>query len=179
MKNIALALLLTIIVSACSSGTTVGDIPNNITGTYRGEFESSNENSRGTVTLNIAEDDGGTISGNAIFESFFDDDRCFANGIVTGSTSGFSVFMELSATVTVTTSTPTSEPVTTTTTNPDGTTTTTTTEVSTGVEIEESEEEINVNFQLTQSNNGNTLTGTYVGANCSNATGSGSIVFFR
>ena len=152
MKNIALALILTILVAACSSGTTVGDIPNNVTGVYRGNIESTNERSRGSVILNIAEDSNGDIIGNIIFELEFDGDDCLLNSTVAGGTSGFSVALSLvEGSIT--------------TTDADGETTTDTV---TGA-----------SFQLTQANAGNTLTGTYVGASCSNSTGSGSIVLTR
>ena len=156
MKNIALALILTILVAACSSGTTVGDIPNNITGVYRGNIESTNERSRGTVLLNIAEDDTNNIIGNAQFELEFDDDVCLLNSRVEGFTSGFTASLTLVG-----------ASVTTTEIDGDGNTTTTTEAVD------------GASFQLTQANAGNTLTGTYVGASCSNSTGSGSVVLTR
>ena len=161
MKNIILSLFLAMTVSACSSGSSVADTPFNITGVFNGTFVSNtNDNTRssGEFTLNIAEDDAGNVSGNIIFANAGGnvDNSCVFSGLVEGSTSGFSVAID--ATV------------------PGGTTVTVDDEDGNPMEVDISGAQIN--YQLTQSNNGNTLTGTFVSQNlarCSNFSGSGTV----
>ncbi|HAU68653.1 MAG: hypothetical protein P8I38_01325 [Arenicella sp.] len=89
-NSVLLALVIAFTMTACSSGTTVSPEPINLTGLYKGTFTNTDENSTGTITLNIAESiDGTTVSGNIIFES--DDTNCLSNGPITGTISGFSL----------------------------------------------------------------------------------------
>ena len=92
MKNIAISLALALFLAACSSGSSVSDIPPlDISGLYTGEFESSNGLDEGVVTLNIQEDNTGTIGGNLILEFDRNDPSCIVNGVIAGSRSGFNV----------------------------------------------------------------------------------------
>ena len=161
MKNIILALFLAVTVSACSSGSSVADTPFNITGVYNGTFVSNtNDDTRnsGEFTLNIAEDNAGNVSGNIIFANAGGnvDNGCVFSGLVNGDTSGFSVALTVDV--------------------PSGTIVTVVDMDGNPVDVDISSGEIN--YQLTQSNNGNTLTGTFVSQNlasCSNFSGSGSV----
>lgn len=156
MKNIILSLLLITFVSACSSGSTVADTPFNVTGIYTGTYENTDGSQSGSFTLNIVEDEtSGAIVGNILFES--DDDSCFVNGSVTGSTSSFSVFLEADQSFQVTEISP-----------------------SFGV-VERTDFEGSISYVLTQSNNGNTLSGTYISTTdlCSNFTGAGTVQINR
>lgn len=87
MKNIFLALAVALLTSACSSGTTVADLPANVTGRYLGTFQNTPDTQSGTIALTIAEADGGVVTGNIIFES--DGDNCLGNNVVTGTSTGF------------------------------------------------------------------------------------------
>jgi len=92
MKNIALTIVLALVLAACSSGSTVADIPFNVTGTYFGEYENSTNMRDGTFTLNIAEDQAGNINGTIIYDKDpLDAFACEINSVVSGDTSGFSV----------------------------------------------------------------------------------------
>ena len=161
MKNIILSLFTLLLVSACSSGSTVADTPFNVTGLFQGEFENTSGSRRSTFTLNIVEDvDSGDISGNLIFADEGDDDSgCTFNGLVTGSTAGFSVALVASVSG-----------------------------INEDPEVDENGDPVEqtvsgtINYQLTQSNSGNRMTGTYVTiglGSCSNASGAGSVVINR
>lgn len=108
MKNFALAFALTCLLAACSSGSSVSEIPpNDISGRYTGSFESTNELSDGTLTLNI-QDAGGTLTGNLIVEFDPDEPSCVVNSAILGDSvrSGFNVtIITTSITFTLTAST--------------------------------------------------------------------------
>lgn len=88
MKKLALMFVMTLFLTACSSGNTVSDEPINLTGNYFGEFENQEGNDEGTVILDLVEDTDGNFSGIAQFI----DSGCLLNGTVTsGFTSGFNV----------------------------------------------------------------------------------------
>lgn len=158
MKNILLSLLLVLLVSACSSGSTVADTPFNITGLFSGTYESNSSptindvRTSGRFTLNIVESDSGVISGNILFENDLNviNNGCVFNALVNGFTSGFSVAL--------------------------------TAEVPEGETFEGEAVVGQVDYQLTQSNSGNTLTGTYIATNlqnCSNFSGAGTVTINR
>jgi hypothetical protein len=92
MKKLALTFVMTLFLVACSSGTTVSDSPNNLTGTYTGTFENQEGTDKGTVILDLVEDNDGNFSGIAQFV----DSLCLVNStIASGSTVGFSVRLVL------------------------------------------------------------------------------------
>ncbi len=188
MKNIALTLAMTVLLAACSSGSTVAPLPSTVNSQFAGNFQNINNTQRGTVRLDIVEDDSGAVTGNIIFES--NTANCLGNNTVSGTTNGFnlSIASEINRTrftIVTTTTRPTGATTvstrfatsgtvgTQTRTGSDGTVTTTvtTSEDLTG----------NLNIQLAISNNGNTLSGTYVttGNVCSNSTGSGDMTLNR
>lgn len=94
MKNIAISLVLAVLLAACSSGTSVSEIPpTDISGVYSGDFESSNGLNEGSLTMNI-QDNGGVLSGNLILEFDMDDPSCIVNNVFDETTSartGFNV----------------------------------------------------------------------------------------
>lgn len=157
MKNIILSLLLVVFVSACSSGSTVADLPDNITGTYSGAFENTAGTESGTMTLNIIESETGVVTGNIIFETQDNEENCFVNGSISGTTSSFNVVLTANQSFEVTVTTVSGTVVSTT--NFDGT----------------------IEYLLTQSNRGRNLTGSYIttGNICSNFTGAGTVEFVR
>lgn len=158
MKNIALVIALILTLAACSSGTTIGEVPPTITGLYKGEFTSLNDRDSGTMIMNLAQStEGKEIGGTLQFVYDKQDPTCLANTTISGTVDGFSVRLE--AEFTGTSSSTTDE---------DGKTTTTTESGGT------------VTFQLTA--NDNTLFGTYVtsgGNACSNYSGSGNVTIKR
>jgi len=64
MKNLALALLLSVLVAACSSGNTISDVPQNVTSTFQGSFTDSVGS--GSITLNLSDDNAGNVSGSIL-----------------------------------------------------------------------------------------------------------------
>ncbi|MFT6408576.1 MAG: hypothetical protein ACJAQ6_001996 [Arenicella sp.] len=137
MKNLALALAITLLLAACSSGSTVAPQEVILNGVFTGTFANTEGTQDGTATFNLSQAaNASDIAGNAIFET---DGRntCLINGVVAGVNGG------ASASVTVG----------------------------------------GANFQLAISNNGNTLSGTYVlttiTEECSSESGSGSITLNR
>ncbi len=136
MKNLALALAMTFLLAACSSGSTVAPLDVILSGTFNGSFENTSGNQDGTATFSISQASGTTdLSGNAVFDTNTTN-TCLLNNTLTGTNNGSS------ATITVGGS----------------------------------------NFQLAISNNGNTLSGTYVTTatdTCSNGSGSGTITLNR
>lgn len=139
MKNIALTLALTILLAACSSGggSTVVELPNNLTGVFNGTYESQNGDDSGSITLNLAQPLDGTDLTGVVTVDADVPGVCLGNGAIDeGSISGFSA------------------------------------------SITAGQAEGTVVFQLTFDNE-NTLTGTYVASDCSNATGAGSITVSR
>lgn len=94
MKNFALVLAFTLLLAACSSGSSVSEIPpDNISGSYSGDFISNNELSEGRLTLNI-QDNAGELTGNVIVDFNPDERTCIANASIEGSRSGFNVTLE-------------------------------------------------------------------------------------
>lgn len=94
MKNIAISLAMIVLLGACSSGTTVSEVPpTNISGLYTGEFESSNGRADGNITMNV-QDNGGALAGNMILEFSLTDPSCIINlpfDPTTSSRVGFNV----------------------------------------------------------------------------------------
>lgn len=197
MKNLVLATAFAVLVSACSSGTTVSDVPSNVTSRFVGTFQNTPGTQSGNVTLDILENDSGAVSGNIIFTS--SGANCLSTSTVSGTTSGFTVSLsspqsgdrfQITTTVVETDNTTmTSTTVSVTTVNSssgtEGTTvsestsgniTTTTTRVTTRVAVMGT-----LNIQFTSSNGGSTLSGTYTvsGDTCSNQTGSGTMTVSR
>lgn len=158
MKNIVLAIALILTLAACSSGTTVGEVPPTITGLYKGPFTSLNERDEGTMILNLAQStEGKQIGGTLQLVYDKQNPTCLVNTVIKGEVDGFSVSLEADF-----------DKIVTKTIGPDGKETTTETGGGT------------ITFQLTA--NANTMTGTYVtiGSNsCSKFSGSGSITLTR
>lgn len=93
MKKLALTFVMTLFLVACSSGTTVSDIPNNLTGNYTGTFENQEGTDMGTVIIDLVEDDQGNFTGIAQFI----DSLCLVNSPITsGTTVGFTLNLVLS-----------------------------------------------------------------------------------
>jgi hypothetical protein len=137
MKKLAFALAITLLLAACSSGSTVAPLDVSLNGVFTGTFENVEGTQDGAATLNLSQaSDSNAISGNAIFET---DDRntCLINGLVVGTNNGASASLTIGG----------------------------------------------ANIQLAISNNGNTLSGTYVLVaptdSCSSESGSGSITLNR
>ena len=196
MKNIALSLVLTMLVAACSSGTTVSETPSNVTSRFQGTFANTPGTQSGTVILDIQEDTAGNVTGNIIFQA--SGDNCLQNATVAGETTGFSLNLNAPQTIvefTITTRVVESDSVTgqsterttvrksdtgtvgtTTTTTVSGTVTRTTTVTTTSTDLTGT-----LTIQFTSSNGGNNLSGTYTvsGNTCSNPTGSGNMNLSR
>lgn len=99
MKNIALALTMLIAMAACSSGTTVAELPPVVTGFYEGGYESLNRNDKGTMRLNLVQDEtSGEITGTIQITFSPVNETCLGNAVIAGVISGFSV--TLTATIT-------------------------------------------------------------------------------
>ena len=137
MKNLALALAITLLLAACSSGSTVAPEAVTLSGVFSGPFSNTEGTDEGTATLNLSQIAGSTdVTGNAIFEN---DGRniCLINGTITGANNGANVTLTIGS----------------------------------------------ANLQLAISNNGNTLSGTYVltatSSTCSSESGSGTITLNR
>ncbi len=198
MKNLALTLAMAVLLAACSSGSTVSPLPSTVNSQFSGTFKNQNNTQNGEIRFDIAEDEGGNIVGNMIVTNNTNV-RCIANGTLSGVSNGFNIslvttqtrsrFQIVTTRVRVTGTDENGNPITTetvttefrdtgregTTDSADGrgnrTTVVTTREDVTG----------NINIQLAISNNGNTLSGTYVAdANlCSNSTGTGDMTLNR
>ena len=194
MKNAAFAVLFSMLVVACSSGTAVTELPQNVTSRFSGTFQNTPGSQNGTLTIDIVESATGVITGNIIFTSSAS--NCLRNAPVNGTSNGFNVSLsaaqnrvEFVETTTVTR--PGTEemptPVVTTTirkleNGQAGTTTTTAGDGTTTVVVTvENALSATLNMQFAVSNNGNTLSGSYVtdGNTCSNQTGSGSMNLSR
>jgi len=138
MKNLALALAMTLLLAACSSGSTVAPQEISLNGVFSGTFENTAGDQDGTATFNLSQIANATeVTGNAIFDTTTVN-TCLVNGTITaGINSGASVTLTVG----------------------------------------------NTNFQLAISNNGNTLSGTYVTTEtagvCSSGSGGGSITLNR
>ncbi len=138
MKNLALALAMTLLLAACSSGSTVTPQDVTLNGVFTGTFENTDGMQGGTATFNFSQVSGSdAVSGNAIFDTTTLVNTCLINGTITGTNNGANLSVTRGET----------------------------------------------NFQLAISNNGNTLSGTYVTtpdpATCSNESGSGTITLNR
>jgi len=83
MKNLALTLAMTVLLAACSSGSTVAPLPSTVNSQFAGEFRNQNGTQEGTVRLDIVEDDGGGVTGNIIFDAI--GENCLGNSTVTGT----------------------------------------------------------------------------------------------
>jgi hypothetical protein len=137
MKNLALTLFITILLSACSSGSTVAPLDVTLNGVFTGTFENVEGTQDGTATLNLSQlSDSTAITGNAIFDTG-DRNTCLINGLVAGTNNGASANITIGG----------------------------------------------ANLQLAISDNGNTLSGTYVlvaaTTICSSESGSGTITLSR
>jgi hypothetical protein len=137
MKNLALALAITLLLAACSSGSTVAPLDISLNGVFTGTFENIDGSQDGTATLNLTQlSDSDAITGNAIFDTG-DRNICLISGVVTGTNSGASASLNIGS----------------------------------------------ANLQLAISNNGSTLSGTYVLVAatdiCSSDSGSGTITLNR
>jgi hypothetical protein len=137
MKNLALALAITLLLAACSSGSTVAPLDVTLNGVFSGTFENVDGTQDGSATLNLSQvTDGTAIAGNAIFDTE-NRNTCLINGTVTGVNNGSSASITIGS----------------------------------------------INLQLAISNNGNTLSGTYViteaSSTCSSGSGSGTVTLNR
>ncbi|MBL4674246.1 MAG: hypothetical protein JKX81_18445 [Arenicella sp.] len=137
MKKLAFALAITLLLAACSSGSTVAPLDVSLNGVFTGTFVNVEDTQDGTATLNLSQlADSSAITGNAIFDTG-DRNTCLINGLVTGTNSGASASLTIGG----------------------------------------------ANLQLAISNNGNTLSGTYVLVTatdiCSSESGSGTITLSR
>ncbi|NND00151.1 MAG: hypothetical protein HKN85_08215 [Gammaproteobacteria bacterium] len=195
MKNTAFAVMISILVAACSSGTAVTELPQNATSRFQGTYQNTPNTQSGVVIIDIFEDESGQITGNIIFQP---DGliNCLRNAAVSGNSNGFNISLvapmsgrlytitttitepdDVSAGGTVTPGAVTVE-VRTATSGIEGTTTTTSSNGTvTTVETTSNDLEGDLNMQFALANNGNTLNGTYTttGNLCSNQTGSGTM----
>lgn len=94
MKNIALTIAFTFLLAACSSGggSTVVELPNNLTGVFTGTYESQNGDDSGSITINLAQplDGSPDLSGVVTVDADVPG-VCLGNGAITaGTVSGFS-----------------------------------------------------------------------------------------
>jgi len=168
-------------------------LPSTVNSQFEGPFMNINNTQSGTVRLDLVESDGGALSGNVIFTSTGTGGNCLGNTTIGGNSTsnGFNLSIVTNEIVR------TRFTIVTTTTRPDGSTTQTTrfatsgtvgTETRTGSDgtvttTVTSEDDLTgvINIQLAISNNGNTLSGTYVttGTICSNNTGTGDMTLNR
>ena len=137
MKKLTFALALTLLLTACSSGSTVAPLDVSLSGVFTGTFVNVEGTQDGSATLNLSQlADSDAVTGNAIFDTG-DRNTCLINGLVTGTNNGASASLTVSG----------------------------------------------ANLQLAISDNGNTLSGTYVlvaaSTTCSSESGSGSITLTR
>lgn len=137
MKKLTFALALTLLLAACSSGSTVAPLDVSLSGVFTGTFVNVEGTQDGSATLNLSQlSDSDAVTGNAIFDTG-DRNTCLINGLVTGTNNGASASLTIGG----------------------------------------------ANLQLAISDNGNTLSGTYVLVDatdiCSSESGSGSITLTR
>lgn len=93
MKNIVLTIALTFLLAACSSGggSTITELPNNLTGVFTGTYESQNGDDTGTITINLAQPQDDTELTGVVTVEPDDPGVCLSNGAITsGTVSGFS-----------------------------------------------------------------------------------------
>jgi len=61
---------MTLLLAACSSGSTVAPLDASLSGVFIGSFENTDGSQGGTATFNLSQTDGATaLTGNAIFET--------------------------------------------------------------------------------------------------------------
>ena len=184
MKNITLILLFTLLLAACSSGTTVSDSPQNVTSRFQGTFQTTVAGESGSVTIDLIENASGDITGNIIFTS--NGSICLRNSTVNGSSTGFNIVLgaaqeyELFTITTTVTSPSGSSSSTTITTSLSGTAGTVTTTDSNGTTTVVTSSEVlsgTLNMQFVIGNNGTNINGTYTvsGNTCTNSTNSGTM----
>jgi hypothetical protein len=89
MKNLFLAFLSALTISACSSGSTVTESPANVTSRFQGTFQNTPNTQSGSVIIDIIEDASGGISGNIIFQA--SGNNCLRNAPISGNSSGFNM----------------------------------------------------------------------------------------
>ncbi|MFT7526440.1 MAG: hypothetical protein ACI9LY_001587 [Arenicella sp.] len=189
MKNIVLALIATLLVSACSSGSTATELPQNITSLFTGTYQNTPGTQSGTMTLDIVEDTAGGVTGNLIFVPA-GNNNCLTNTPVSGTSNGFNLSLTGDQsgevfTTTITTTSTSGSTSTTTTTSRTGQVGTESFTNSDGSARSEVTSVVNtsgtLNMQFSISNDGNNLGGTYIvdGDTCSNQTGSGTMTLTK
>lgn len=202
MKNLFLALTFTMLAAGCSSGTTVADLPSNVTNSFRGTFQNTPGTQSGTVIIDV-QDVGGVVSGNIIFQS--DDDNCLRNNAVSGTSTGFNLNLTADQSGREFTSVLTTREKDAETTDANGNVTVTPGALVSEIEVKSSSGVVgtfitdlgngevltrvtsvadvsgNLNMQFTITNAGNAISGTYTtdGTVCSNGTGSGRMSLSR
>jgi hypothetical protein len=197
MKNSALFFAFLLLMVGCSSGTTVSDLPQNVTNRYVGTFQNTPGTQNGSIQLDLIET-AGVVSGNVIFTS--SGANCLRNAPVSGNSTGFNIALEAAQSATLFTITTTvtipaetaddgtvtpARVTTTIRTSTSGTVGTTLSTASDGtttqVATSEGVEMGTLRMQFAVSNSSNTLNGTYIveGTTCSNQTGSGSMTLNR
>jgi uncharacterized protein YceK len=189
MKNIVLALIVALLLSACSSGSTATELPQNITSLFKGSYQNTPGTQSGTMTLDIVEDTAGGVTGNLIFVAA-GNNNCLANTSISGTSSGFNLSLTGDQsgsvfTTTITTTSTSGSTSTTTTTSRTGQVGTASFTSSDGSARSETTTVVNtsgtLNMQFSISNSGNNLGGTYIvdGNTCSNQTGSGTMTLTK
>jgi len=93
IKKITLLLAFSFLLGACSSGTSVSDLPPNLGGgPFTGTFQSNKNTDRGTITFNLTQD-GTDVSGLIVVDG--GNTPCLRSGSVEGSVNGFNVNLEI------------------------------------------------------------------------------------
>lgn len=179
MKNLAFALAITLFLAACSSGSTVAPVASAVSSTFTGTYASGDGSDTGSVTFDLVQADT-NVTGNIIISS--NGASCLRDTTVAGGTNnGFN--LSINADLSVTGADSFQIETTTTTTAADGTSTSTVSTVisssgtvgtvtnnlasnvvQTVVTTLIAGETLSglINIELAISNNGNTLSGTYV-----------------
>jgi len=191
MKNIALILALSLFMAACSSGTAVSDDPANVSSRFQGMFQNIPGTQSGTVIMDLSQPDAGTsgpVTGNLIFQA--NGNNCLPNGSLEGNSNGFNLtltaeLVRTQFTITTTTELANGSTSTTVRTSSSGTVGTVESTDANGnsVSTVTAQDDLmgTLTIQLAISNNGTTISGTYVtsGNLCSNQTGSGEMTLNR
>ena len=98
MKNLALALATTLLLAACSSGSTVAPLPISLNGLYTGSFENTDGTQDGTATFNLIQQGSSSeITGNAVYDTNTIN-TCLLNATVEGTNSGASATLTIGET---------------------------------------------------------------------------------
>jgi len=195
MKKVLFVLSIAMLAAGCSSGTTVADLPSNVTSRFSGTFQNTPNTQSGGVTIDIQDVDG-VVSGNIIFNA--GGDNCLRNSTVTGNSSGFNLTLTAEqagqrSQVTLTEREPNtpegaegalvSETVFFVVGGAQGTSITTLSNGNILTRVTDAPMETmgTLNMQFTIANGGNDLNGTYTttGDICSNQTGSGTMNLSR